>query len=168
MYLTYTAPDGAVERYDIDDLAALEAEAIEAVLDLDWEMVEQDLMSQKPGAMRAVLWAFRKRDDPELRFAGFDVAGWRKALRVKLTRADIDDLIDDNDTRLGGEDSPERLKWRYQLRKVADNVADVDAALGTGPKGEAVSGPSESGTSGTSRTSSTSRRKTSTPSPSDG
>lgn len=158
MILIYEPLDGPVERLDIDELSAVESEEVERVTGLDWDEVETELKAQKPQALRAVLWAFRKRDDAALRFSGFDVPGWRRRLRARLTAEETAEHVRDVVRQLPDEDSPDRVRLLHLLRTVADDPSDVDAALRSlAPKaagrGKAASARSASDIGGTSRTS---------------
>ncbi|MFE9936315.1 hypothetical protein [Streptomyces hirsutus] len=94
MIVTYTKDDGTAERMDTDDLSALEAAAIEEAMDdVPWRAIEARLQVQDPTAMRAIVWAFRRRAQPELRFADVDVPGWRRRLKARITRPEIDDAL---------------------------------------------------------------------------
>jgi hypothetical protein len=140
--ITYTQDDGTVEQVSTDDLSALEAAAIEdAMGDTPWRMVEDRLRGQDPTAMRAVLWVVRRRDDPKLAFATFDVPGWKRRLKARIERAEIDDVLQGlvADALAANEDSAVDAMLPH-LRKLAANQADVDAALDALGKGHLVAG----------------------------
>jgi hypothetical protein len=156
MIITYTPDDGDVERVSTDDLSAIEAADIESVMgDTPWRIVEDRLRGQDPTAMRAVLWAFRRRDQPDLRFADVDVPGWRRRLRARAERYEIDQVLETllaEGLESGAEDSGIEAMLPH-LRKLAEDQGDVDAALDALGKGHLVAARRDSAgrSSGTSR-----------------
>ncbi|MGW0169562.1 hypothetical protein ACWDWT_30955 [Streptomyces sp. NPDC003343] len=146
MIVSYAQDGGTTERVSTDELSAIEAAAIEEALDgTPWRAIEDQLRGQDPTAMRAVLWAFRKRTEPGLKFAEFDVPGWRRRLKVRIERAEIDDVLDNlvTDALANSEDSAIDAMLPH-LRKLADNKADVDAALDALGKGHLAAAPVDS------------------------
>lgn len=140
MILTYEQPDGTVEQVFTDDLSAIESADIEEAMgDTSWRQVENLLRAEDPTAMRAVLWAFRRRDQPGLAFREFDVPGWRRRLSVRIERAEIDDLLQNlmAEALGSGEDSAIDMMLPH-LRKLAHDKADVDAAVEAVGKGHLV------------------------------
>ncbi|MGC4912733.1 hypothetical protein [Streptomyces albogriseolus] len=132
MIVTYTQDDGTTERFDTDDLSALEAAAIEdAMDDVPWRVIENRLQVQDPTALRAIVWAFRCRDQAErVRFADFDVPGWRRRLRARITREEISDALTNimREALAKSEDSMIDAVTPH-LRKLAENPDDVDRCL---------------------------------------
>jgi hypothetical protein len=153
--IVYRPAGAAEERYDLDDLSAREAEEIERVTNMEWLTVEEALPGQPPALLRACLFVFHKRQRPDLEFSDFDVPGWRKALRARMTREEVDHYV--AELRVQFAEAPARFEAMVrQLRQVADDPADVDAALkGDGPKaaGRRASRRSASATKATSSTS---------------
>lgn len=139
MIVSYTQDDGSVERLSTDDLSALEAAAIEEAVGERWWHVENLLRSEDPTALRAVLWAVRRRKDKDLKFADFDVPGWRRRLKCRITRAEIDDSLNGlmREALAKSEDSGIEAMLPT-LRRLADDVNDVDAALTDLGKGHLV------------------------------
>lgn len=142
MIITYKLDDGTEERYTTDDLSALEAAAIEEAMDgIPWRSVEDQLRGQRPTAMRAVLWAFRRRADPTLAFSEFDVPGWKRRLKCRIERAEIDDVLDNLvATALANNEDAAIDAMLPHLRALAVDQADVDAALDALGKGHLVAG----------------------------
>ncbi|MFG2515960.1 hypothetical protein [Streptomyces sp. NPDC048584] len=137
MIITYRQDDGTDERLDTDDLSALEAAAIEDVLkDVPWRGIEMRLQAQDPTALRAVLWAFRRREQPAIEFAAFDVPNWRRRLRARLSRAEIDEALTNvmREALAKSADSTIDVLTPH-LRKLAHDPDDVDAALDALGKG---------------------------------
>ncbi|WP_435643359.1 hypothetical protein ACR9VJ_18095 [Streptomyces sp. H49] len=137
MIISYRQDDGSVERVSTDDLSAIEAAAIEEAMgDVPWRAIEDRLRGQDPTAMRAVLWAHRRRTDPGLSFGEFDVPGWRRRLTARIERAEIDDVLDNimAEALANSEDSAIDAMLPH-LRKLAHDRADVDAALDALGKG---------------------------------
>lgn len=132
MILIYEPDGGPAERLDLDDLSAVEAVAIEQVVGLDWDEIETELKAQKPGAMLAALYAFRKRSEPDLKSEDFDVPGWRKRLRVRLTQEEIREHVADVARQIPDAEDPNRQRLLHLLRKVAENPDDVDTAAAPG------------------------------------
>jgi hypothetical protein len=146
MIITYRPDGGSVERVSTDDLSALEAAAIEEAMgDTPWRAVEDRLRGQDPTAMRAVLWAFRRRTEPQLAFADFDVPGWRRRLTARIDRAEIDDVLQNlvAEALANSEDSGIDAMLPH-LRKLAHDQGDVDAALDALGKGHLVQGRADS------------------------
>ncbi|MGW1546609.1 hypothetical protein [Streptomyces sp. NPDC002346] len=146
MIVSYTQTDGSVERVSTDDLSALESAAIEEVMgDTPWRFIEDKLRGQDPTAMRAVLWAFRRRTDPDLKFAEFDVPGWRRRLAARIERSEIDEVLTNlmAEALASSEDSAIDAVVPH-LRKLAQDRADVDAALTALGKGHLVPVPADS------------------------
>jgi hypothetical protein len=144
--VSYTQDDGTVERVSTDDLSALEAAAIEEAMDdTPWQRVENLLRAGDPTAMRAVLWAFRRREDKELQFAEFDVPGWRRRLTARIERADIDEVLNNimAEALAKSEDSAIDAVVPH-LRKLAHNKDDVDKALDALGKGHLARHPQDS------------------------
>lgn len=146
MIITYRPDGDSVERVSTDDLSALEAAAIEEAMgDVPWRAVEDRLRGQDPTAMRAVLWAFRRRTEPALAFAEFDVPGWRRRLTARIDRAEIDDVLQGlvAEALANSEDSGIDAMLPH-LRKLAHDQADVDAALDALGKGHLAAGRADS------------------------
>lgn len=146
MIIAYKQDDGSVERVSTDDLSALEAAAIEEAMgDIPWRAIEDRLRAQDPTAMRAVLWAVRRREKPELQFAEFDVPGWRRRLSARIERAEIDEVLNNimAEALAKSEDSAIDAVAPH-LRKLAENRDDVDAALDALGKGHLVPGRQDS------------------------
>lgn len=146
MIIAYRQDDDSVERLSTDDLSALEAAAVEEAMgDVPWRVIEDRLRVQDPTAMRAVLWAFRRRSEPGLEFATFDVPGWRRRLSARIERAEIDEVLTNlmAEAMSKNEDSVIDAVTPH-LRKLADNRDDVDAALDALGKGHLVKGRQDS------------------------
>ncbi|MFI8531057.1 hypothetical protein ACIGMX_12490 [Streptomyces aquilus] len=140
MIITYLQDDGTTERVSTGDLSAIEAAAIEeAIGHVPWTRIEDRLRGQDPTAMRAVLWAFRRREQPDLEFATFDVPGWRHRLKAGIERAEIDEALSNImlEALAKNEDSTIDAVAPH-LRKLAFDRADVDAALEDLGKGHLV------------------------------
>ncbi len=129
--ITYTQDDGTIERFDTEDLSALEAAAIEESMDdVPWRVIESRLQVQDPTALRAILWAFRRRTEPGLKFREFDVPGWRRRLKARITREEISDALTNimREALAKSEDSMIDAVTPH-LRKLAEDPDDVDAVL---------------------------------------
>jgi hypothetical protein len=138
--------DGGVERVSTDELSALEAAAIEEAMgDVPWRGIEDRLRAQDPTAMRAVLWAFRRREHSDLAFADFDIPGWRRRLTARIERVEIDEVLNNimAEALAKSEDSAIDAVVPH-LRKLADNRDDVDAALDALGKGHLIPGREDS------------------------
>ncbi|MBL3669046.1 hypothetical protein JL475_24245 [Streptomyces sp. M2CJ-2] len=131
MIVTYTQDDGTAERMDTDDLSALEAAAIEEAMDdVPWRAIEARLQAQDPTALRAIVWAFRRREQSGLKFADVDVPGWRRRLKARLTRDEIADALTNIMTEALSKSEDSMIDAvTPHLRKLADDPAEVDAAL---------------------------------------
>lgn len=150
MFLIYEPADGPAERYDLDELTAMEAEAVERATGKAWNEVDSALREQSPTALRAALWAWRKRADPTLRYANFDVPGWRKRLRARLSADEVADLVAAV-TRALGDNESQLAQGLREVEELADDPADVQRAIeGETPKAPsaAVSRKSASATAG--------------------
>lgn len=137
MIITYKQDDGTEDLLSTDDLSAIEAAAIEEAMgDVPWRAVEDRLRGQDPTAMRAVLWAFRRRAEPGLVFSEFDVPGWRRRLKARIDRAEIDDVLQGlvAEALANSEDAAIDAMLPH-IRKLAHDQADVQAALDALGKG---------------------------------
>lgn len=146
MIITYKADDGSAEEMSTDTLSAIEAAAVEEAMgEVPWRHIEDRLRAQDPTAMRAVLWAFRRREQPDLKFAEFDVPGWRRRLTARIERPEIDDVLTNilAEALAKSEDSAIDAMLPH-LRKLAHDKADVDAALDALGKGHLVRGRQDS------------------------
>jgi hypothetical protein len=131
MIITYKQDDGTEQRHSTDDLSAIEAAAVEDAMDgVPWRAIEDRLRAQDPTAMRALLWAFRRREQKDLAFTDFDVPGWRRRLRVGIERFEIDEVLANlmSEALAKNEDSAIDALLPH-LRKLAHDRADVDRAL---------------------------------------
>lgn len=127
MIVSY-AHDDRVEEYSTEDLATIESAEVERVTGLEWDDVEIALKSQKPLAMSAIIWVFRRRQTAGLRFADFSLAQWKKRLRVRLEYGEILDLLEGvRDSPAFGEGAVEDAA--KNMRVLAHNPDDVDRAL---------------------------------------
>ncbi|MFJ1581553.1 hypothetical protein [Streptomyces sp. NPDC088182] len=145
MIITYTYADGTVDQVSTEELSAIESAAIEeAVGGTPWREVEDRLRGQDPTAMRAVLWAARRRAQPDLKFSTFDVPGWRRRLTARLERTEIDDVLDNivAEALAKNEDAAIDAMLPH-LRKLAHDRADIDAALDALGKGH-LAAPADS------------------------
>ncbi|MFE7236085.1 hypothetical protein ACFVAF_36835 [Streptomyces sp. NPDC057596] len=137
MIVSYRQDDGSTLELSTDDLSAIESAAVEeAVGDVPWRMIEDRLRAQDPTCMRAVLWAFRRREQKDLRFSDFDVPGWRRRLTARIERAEMDEVLSNilAEALAKGEDSAIDAMLPH-LRKLAHDQADVTAALEAVGKG---------------------------------
>jgi hypothetical protein len=132
MLITYDKPDGTVEQVSTNDLSAIESADIEEVLDgASWRQIEDRVSDQDPTAMRAVLWVVRKREQPNLAFSDVDVPGWRRRLKARIERQEIDEVLQNllaEDLAKVSEDSAIQVMLPH-LRKLAHDKTDVGAAL---------------------------------------
>lgn len=146
MIISYKQDDGSTERVSTDDLSAIEAAAIEEAMgDTPWRRIEDMLRAQDPTAMRAILWAFRRRQQPDLAFRDFDVPGWRRRLSARMERFEIDDVLDTLVTEALAKNEDAAIDAMLpHLRKLAHDKADVDAALDALGKGHLVAGRADS------------------------
>ncbi|MEV7871510.1 hypothetical protein AB0P17_36670 [Streptomyces sp. NPDC088124] len=146
MIITYTHDDGTVERVSTEELSAIESADIEeAVGGTPWREVEDRLRGQDPTAMRAVLWAVRKRTETGLKFSTFDVPGWRRRLTARIERTEIDDVLGSilAEALATNEDAAIDAMLPH-LRKLAHDRADVEAALDSLGKGHLAAAPADS------------------------
>ncbi|MFE6408529.1 hypothetical protein ACFVOR_16520 [Streptomyces sp. NPDC057837] len=131
MIITHLQEDGTAQRWSTDDLSAIEAADIEKAMgDVPWRGIEMRLQAQDATALRAVVWAFRRRAEPDLEFATFDIPGWRRRVRARLERAEIDEALANTmrEALAKSEDSMIDVLAPH-LRKLAEDPDDVDAAL---------------------------------------
>ncbi|MFE9296598.1 hypothetical protein [Streptomyces niveus] len=146
MIITYTHPDGTVEQTSTNDLSAIESAAVEEVMGgTAWRVIEDRLRGQDPTAMRAVLWAVRKRDDAGLKFSSVDVPGWRRRLTCRIEREEIDEVLDNivAEALAKSEDAAIDAMLPH-FRKLAHNKDDITAALDALGKGHLVTAPEDS------------------------
>ncbi|MFF2650391.1 hypothetical protein [Streptomyces sp. NPDC058045] len=146
MIITYVQDDGSTEEVSTDDLSAIEAADVEQAMgETPWRQIEDLLRAQDPTAMRAVLWVFRRRGDKTLKFGEFDVPGWKRRLKARIERHEIDDALDSMllEALGAGEDSAIDAMAPH-LRRLAHDPADVDAALVALGKGHLAKAPADS------------------------
>ncbi|MEV8245038.1 hypothetical protein AB0R01_14850 [Streptomyces rochei] len=145
MIVSVTQDDGTVERLSTDDLSAIEAARIEEAMGVQWRSIADLLRAQDPTAMRAIVWAFRRREQPDLKFTDFDVPQWRRRLRARIERPEIDEVLNNImiEALAKNEDSAIDAVVPH-LRKLADNRDDVAAALDDLGKGHLVPGRKDS------------------------
>lgn len=137
MIVSYRHEDGTLEEVSTDDLSAVESAAIESVTGQEWSDVELGLRSQAPTPMRAVLWCFRKRQQPTLRFSDFDVAGWRRRLKARVAYEELLDMCEGLRQQNPSDEYFEEMVGH--MRRLAYDVTDVDKALTeTAPKEAAL------------------------------
>ncbi|QIJ62547.1 hypothetical protein [Streptomyces sp. JB150] len=125
MIVSY-AHDDRVEEYSTNDLATIESAEVERVTGMEWDDVETALKSQKPAVMSAIIWVFRRRQTPGLRFADFSLAQWKKRLKARLEYEEILDLLEGVQLQIGADAIDDAAK---NLRVLAHDPADVDRAL---------------------------------------
>ena len=139
MIISYRQDDDTVETVSSEDLSAVESAAIESVTGKDWSDIDSALRAQDPTAMRAILWAFRKRSQPTLRFSEFDVPRWRRRLKARLEYEEILDLVEA--LRRDAADDEEFEGLLRHMRALAHRPDDVDKAVAeTGPKADQTVG----------------------------
>ncbi|MEU2764252.1 hypothetical protein [Streptomyces sp. NPDC007094] len=146
MIITYTQADGTVERVSTLDLSAIESADIEEAMGgTAWRVIEDQLRGQDPTAMRAVLWAVRRRTEPTSKFSEFDVPGWRRRLKARIEREEIDDVLENilAEALAASEDSAIESVLPH-LRKLAEDTGDIEAALNALGKGHLVTAPAVS------------------------
>jgi hypothetical protein len=126
--VSYRHDDGNVEEVSTDDLSAIESATIESATGMEWDDIETALRSQAPTAMRAVLWVFRKRQQPTLRFSDFDLPGWKRRTKARLEYAEILDMVE---TLTTSPDTTDEITERMtgHMRTMAHDPADVDKAF---------------------------------------
>ncbi|MGW4950672.1 hypothetical protein [Streptomyces parvulus] len=132
MIISFQHDGDATEQLSTDDLTAREAADIEAAMGgAQWQRIESLLQLQDPTALRAVVWIFRRREQADLKFEDFDIPGWRRRLKARITRAEIEDALTNlmlQAISSKGEDTQIDLLTPH-LRKLAADPADVDTAL---------------------------------------
>lgn len=146
MIITHTQTDGTLEQVSTNDLSAIESADIEEAMGgTAWRVIEDQLRGQDPTAMRAVLWASRKRAEPTLRFGDVDVPGWRRRLKARLEREEIDDVLENlmAEALAASEDSAIEAMLPH-LRKLAEDPGDIEGALDALGKGHLVTAPAVS------------------------
>ncbi|MBL3670643.1 hypothetical protein JL475_32680 [Streptomyces sp. M2CJ-2] len=138
MIITYVGDDGGTERWSTEDLSALEAAAVEEAVggDIPWRGIENLLRAQDVTALRAVLWAFRRRENKDLEFSTFDVPNWKRRLKARIERSELDDVFA-NAMRQALEKNEDSLidAMLPDLRNLAEDPDDVDRALDALGKG---------------------------------
>lgn len=147
MIIIYAPADGAEESYDVGPgrLRASEIQVIERTADARWEDLKKAIGDGDLHAMRAAVWALKKRTQPSLRFGDFDP--FEGELRSRLdeteTRGYAQAILD----KLREE--PEELAAAFDDlrdaafdREAADAViADVTAPKDPGPAPEPEPSP---------------------------
>jgi hypothetical protein len=126
--VSYRQEDDSLEEVSTDDLSAIESSVIESATGMDWDDVDTALRQQAPTAMRAVLWAFRKRQQPTLRFSDFDLPGWKRRTKARLEYPEILDMVE---ALLKNPESTDEViaTMSGYMRALAHDPADVDKAF---------------------------------------
>jgi hypothetical protein len=153
--VSYRQEDGTVEEVSTDALSAIESSVIESATGMDWDDVDTALRQQAPTAMRAVLWAFRKRQQPTLRFTEFDLPGWKRRTKARLEYPEILDMAE---ALVKNPESTDEIVERMTgfMRTLAHDEADVDKAFEElAPKGQGIATPPAPAPDAASETSST-------------
>lgn len=141
MIVSYRHEDGTVEEVSTDDLSAIESSVIESATGMEWDDVDTALRQQAPTAMRAVLWAFRKRQQPTLRFSDFDLPGWKRRTKARLEYPEILDMVE---ALVKNPESTDEVVERMTgfMRVMAHDRDDVDKAFEEmAPKAPAITAP---------------------------
>ncbi|MFF4347529.1 hypothetical protein [Streptomyces sp. NPDC001530] len=141
MIVSYRREDGTVDEVSTDDLSAIESSVIENATGMEWDDIDTALRSQAPTAMRAVLWVFRKRQQPTLRFSDFDLPGWKRRTKARLEYAEILDMVE---ALLKNPESTDEVVERMTgfMKAMAFDPADVDKAFEEmAPKAPAIAAP---------------------------
>ncbi|MEU7400707.1 hypothetical protein [Streptomyces sp. NPDC044948] len=133
------AHDDRVEEYSTQDMATIESAEVERVTSLEWDDVETALKAQKPAAMSAIIWVFRRRQEAGLKFDGFSLPQWKRRLKARLEREEILDLLEGVRENVGEEHVDEAAR---QCRILAHKPDDVDSVLAelADPKGKKTTG----------------------------
>lgn len=123
MIVVYTPEDGPEEQYDVRAVLTSEARIVARAADMTWGEIRLGVRDDDPTALRGVAWIHRKRQDPTLRWDGFDPpTGWLTgsfdAREVRGIAADIMALPEEKRPRAIAE-----------LRVYALDPAGVDIAL---------------------------------------
>jgi hypothetical protein len=126
--VSYRQEDGTVEEVSTDDLSAIESSVIESATGMDWDDVDTALRQQAPTAMRAVLWVFRKRQQPTVRFSDFDLPGWKRRTKARLEYPEILDMVEALVKNPESTDEVVATMSGY-MRTLAHDPADVDKAF---------------------------------------
>lgn len=143
MIVSYRQDDGTVLEVSTDDLSAIESSVIESATGVDWDDVDTALRNQAPTAMRAVLWVFRKRQQPTLRFSDFDLPGWKRRTKARLEYVEILDMVE---ALLKNPESTDEVIEQMTgfMRTMAHDEADVAKALAEmAPKDQGIATPPE-------------------------
>ncbi|WP_328739872.1 hypothetical protein OHA91_22755 [Streptomyces erythrochromogenes] len=139
MIILYQPADGEEQQFDMRRLRASEAQIIERTTDMKWSAIKIGVRDDDPTAMRGVVWAMLKRQQPSLRWSEFDPAvdeltSRFDAREVASYAADIVALPEDRQAGAIAE-----------LKAYALDPAGVDDAIA-----EAADPPKETPTNGTS------------------
>ncbi|MEU3899734.1 hypothetical protein [Streptomyces sp. NPDC045251] len=120
------AHDDRVEEYSTQDMATIESAEVERVTGLEWDDVETALKAQKPLAMSAIIWVFRRRQEAGLKFDGFSLPQWKRRLKARLEREELLDLLEGVRENLGEDQVQEAAR---SCRVLAHRPDDVDSVL---------------------------------------
>lgn len=142
MIVIYTPKGEEPGYYDAEELACSEADAVSRATELEWAAVGLALRRQAPSAMRAVAWAWRKRQEPTLRFSQFDPP--LKALKARFSTEEIPDFLTQIDRSNFTE--AERAQALREVVDMAVDPAEAQAVIdqASAPKAEAAPEPQPS------------------------
>jgi hypothetical protein len=188
MIVVYTPEGGEPEQYDARRLLRSEASLAQTVTGRTWAELKAGLPDEDPDAMCAVVFAYKKRTEPALRWSSFD-----PGVEELVTRFDNREVVDyvtnavairDTDPEVTLEQLAQALKdlpdacvdpehaRRVIAEMTAEDPKDPESGVPsegppqsgeTSPSPSPTSTPVGASTSGSSPTSSTSRPETSTP-----
>ncbi|MFE5675111.1 hypothetical protein ACFQ7B_07525 [Streptomyces erythrochromogenes] len=123
MIILYEPDGGEEQRFDMRQLRTSEAQIISRTTDMSWGAIKIGVGDQDPTALRGVVWALLKRQQPTLRWADFDPGVDELTMRYDAREvagyaADIMAMPEERQARLIAE-----------LRYLALDPAGVDDAL---------------------------------------
>lgn len=95
MIIVYTPQGGEPEHYDATSLKVSEASIVQRTIDMKWQDILKGLEVDDLDAMRGIVWVFKKRSQPSLRFGEFDPGVGEMTTRMDLaeTAAYIDNFV---------------------------------------------------------------------------
>lgn len=166
MIILYTPEGGEPEQYDARSLRTSEASIVQRTTGMKWGEIEEALGVDDPEAMRAVVWALKKRAEPSLRFGDFDPMV--SEMTTRMDRREVAEYVE-NAFRVAETDPDvDRDQVAGVLQRIVKVAADPEhaeqliAEMQQGPKEEAEEEPpaedqpSPSPSSNTTRTSTSS------------
>lgn len=93
MIIIYTPEGGEPEEYDARSLKVSEATLVQNTIGMKWAEISKGLEVEDLDAMRGIVWALKRRGNPNLRFAEVDPGV--DEMVTRWSRREVTDYVED-------------------------------------------------------------------------